>query len=155
MGPAPSYRLLHSLFLPPLPSPSIICLTARKCVSSRGALGRLHQPCRRSWNPGYLAGSGRLGIVRVRIDSELCGIFGGRIGKETGRSGFACVRNSRSEHGVVGSSWTKGGDSTPGNAVETEQVPRTAKRSPRSGKRPICAGSYPGFNQAARIGGTL
>jgi len=137
MGPAPSYRLLHSLFLPPLPSPSIICLTARKCASIRGALGSLHQPCRRSWNPGYLAGSGRLAIVSV---PAFYGNFGWRIGKETGRSGFACLRNSRSDHGVVGSSWTKDGDAaTPANGVETEHGTRTTgKRSPRSGRAPIC-----------------
>lgn len=142
MGPAPSYRLLHSLFLPPLPSPSILCLTARRasqCASIRpGALLGL-QPCkRRSWTPGFLSStSGRLGILRVRSDS----VFYGNFGKDTGRSsGFACVRNSRSDQGVVGSTWTKGGDSAPGNVVETEQVPRTAKRSPRSksaGTRPI------------------
>lgn len=142
MGPAPSYRLLHSLFLPPLPSPSVICITARrasKCASIRGASGVV-ELCRRSWSPGYLPSPGRDGISTLRCGSGFYAGFGVR---ETGRSGFGVVRNSRSDHGVVGSSWTKaGGDSASASArsVGDSEQTRTARRSPPSkgaGRRPI------------------
>ena len=142
MGPAPSYRLLYSLFLPPLPSPSAIRLTARrasKCASTRGASGVVEQ-CRRSWSRGYLLSPVRIGTLTVRSDSRVYGGFGRGVVKETDRSGFVVVRNSRSRHGVVGSSWTKaGGDSTSAKSVDSEQS-RTVRRSPPSegaGRRPI------------------
>ena len=150
MGPAPSYRLLHSLFLPPLPAPSVACLTARRasgCASIRGASGVV-ELCRRSWSPGYLPSSGHVGILCGRSESGFCVGFGrGAVSdSRTDRSGFVVVRNSRSSHGVVGSSWTKvGGDfasassgSSARSVDESEQTRFTARPSPPSrggGKR--------------------
>ncbi|KAG0632419.1 hypothetical protein M758_1G327100 [Ceratodon purpureus] len=133
MGPAPSYRLLHSLFLPPLPSPSVICLTARrasKCASIRGASGVV-ELCRQSWSPGYLPSPGRAGISTLQSGSNYVG-FGER---ESDRSGFGVARNSRSDRGVVGSSWTKaGGDSASASSkgVGDSEQTRTSRRSPPS-----------------------
>lgn len=117
MGPASSYRLLHSLFLPPLPCPSALRRTARgasNCAPIRGG----SPPCRRSWSPGYLPSPRHVGILSLRSG------FTGFSVSESDRSGFGVVRNSRSDHGVVGSSWTK--------ASGAKSVDSPARRSPPS-----------------------
>nr|PNR46869.1 hypothetical protein PHYPA_013989 [Physcomitrium patens]BAN18185.1 pentatricopeptide repeat protein [Physcomitrium patens] len=138
MGPVPSYRLLHSLFLPPLPYPSTICLTARrasKCTPIWRA-SSVVEICGRPCDQGYLAVPGRVGMFSVRCGMRFYGGFGrGPVG-DVARSGVTCIRNSRTDHGVVGSSWTKESDgsaSVKGAGMEQERTDRRSSPSKSAG----------------------